>query len=64
MPSDETHEADLRAGLQIRREVLGADHVDRSIAKVSDFSRPIQELVTETAGGTIWSRDGLERQDP
>lgn len=63
MTPDETHEATYERGLQIRREVLGAEHVDRSIANVSDFSRPIQELVTELAWGTIWSRDGLERRE-
>ena len=34
-------------GLQVRREVLGAEHVDRSLQATSDFSRPVQELVTE-----------------
>ena len=46
----------------MRREVLGADHVDRSLAQASDFSRPIQELVTEYCWGVVWSRDGLERK--
>jgi 4-carboxymuconolactone decarboxylase len=46
-------------GLAKRREVLGAEHVDRSLAQVSDFSRPIQELVTEYCWGAVWGRDGL-----
>lgn len=49
-------------GLAIRRAVLGADHVDRSIASATDFSRPIQELVTEYCWGRVWSRPGLERR--
>ena len=61
MPTDETHERAYQRGLQIRREVLGATHVDRSIAEVSDFVRPVQELVTEYCWGTIWARDGLPR---
>lgn len=50
-------------GLVIRRAVLGADHVDRSLANVSDFSRTIQELVTEYVWGTVWSRPGLDRRE-
>ena len=36
----------LEQGLEVRREVLGAEHVDRSLAQASDFQRPIQELTT------------------
>jgi 4-carboxymuconolactone decarboxylase len=46
-------------GLAMRRQVLGAAHVDRSLAQVSEFSRPIQELVTEYCWGAVWTRDGL-----
>ena len=49
-------------GLQIRREVLGAEHVDASISQADDFSRPLQELVTEYCWGTVWSRPGLDRK--
>lgn len=62
MPSDKTHEESYQEGLQIRREVVGADYVDRSLADVSEFSRPIQELVTEYCWGMVWSRDGLPRK--
>jgi 4-carboxymuconolactone decarboxylase len=61
MPSNETHEETYQKGLQVRREVLGAAHVDRSVAEVSDFVRPVQELVTEYCWGTVWSREGLPR---
>lgn len=49
-------------GLQIRREVLGAEYVDASISQADDFSRPLQELVTEYCWGKIWSRPGLDRK--
>lgn len=62
MPSDKTHEESFQDGLDVRRDVLGAEHVDRSLAKVSEFSRPLQELVTEYCWGIVWSRDGLERK--
>lgn len=49
-------------GLRIRREVLGAEHVDKSIATADDFNRPLQELVTEYCWGEVWSRPGLSRK--
>ena len=62
MASDHTHKESYEEGLRIRREVLGAEHVDRSISAVSDFVRPMQDLVTEYCWGVVWSRDGLPRQ--
>jgi 4-carboxymuconolactone decarboxylase len=52
----------LDAGLEVRREVLGADHVDRSLAQASAFARPMQELVTEYCWGAVWSRPGIDRK--
>jgi 4-carboxymuconolactone decarboxylase len=49
-------------GLKVRREVLGAEHVDASISQADDFSRPLQELVTEYCWGNVWSRPGLDRK--
>jgi 4-carboxymuconolactone decarboxylase len=49
-------------GLQVRREVLGAQYVDASISQADDFSRPLQEFVTEYCWGTIWTRPGLDRK--
>ncbi|KAK9423253.1 putative Carboxymuconolactone decarboxylase-like domain-containing protein [Seiridium unicorne] len=46
----------------IRQEVTGAEHVKRSWANVSDFSRPMQELATEAGWGLIWGREGLDRR--
>ena len=49
-------------GMKIRREVLGAEYVDKAMAQADDFSRPIQELVTEYCWGEIWTRPGLPRK--
>jgi 4-carboxymuconolactone decarboxylase len=49
-------------GLKVRREVLGADYVDRQIASADDFNRPLQNLVTEYCWGAIWNRPGLDRR--
>ena len=58
MPPDDRFEA----GLEVRRAVLGAEHVDRSLERASDFMRPMQELVTEYCWGTVWTRPGLDRR--
>ena len=49
-------------GLKVRREVLGAEHVEASMSQADDFSRPLQELVTEYCWGNVWSRPGLDRK--
>jgi len=49
-------------GLKTRREVLGAEYVDAAIAGADDFSRPIQELVTQYCWGDVWNRPGLDRR--
>ncbi len=50
------------AGMKVRREVLGADHVDRATANATDFSRPFQEYITRSAWGEAWTRPGLDRR--
>jgi 4-carboxymuconolactone decarboxylase len=50
------------SGLAIRREVLGAEYVDRSIQSADDFNGPFQELITEYAWGAVWGRPGLGRK--
>ncbi|HEX5464506.1 MAG TPA: 4-carboxymuconolactone decarboxylase [Burkholderiales bacterium] len=49
-------------GLKVRREVLGAEHVDTSLKNADDFNRPMQEFVTEYCWGEIWNRPGLDRR--
>ncbi len=49
-------------GLKIRKEVLGAEHVDRALARADDFDRDFQEIVTEYCWGGIWGRGVLSKQ--
>ena len=49
-------------GLKIRREVLGPDYVDGSIAKADDFMMAFQRITTEWCWGYAWSREGLDRK--
>ncbi len=47
-------------GETTRREVLGDAHVDAAVP--TDFTRPFQEYITESAWGSVWSRPGLDRR--
>ena len=49
-------------GLKTRREVLGSEYVDKSIASADDFNLPLQEFVTEYCWNEIWNRPGLDRK--
>ena len=50
------------AGMRIRREVLGDEHVDRAIAGTTEFTAPFQEFITRGAWGEVWARDVLDRR--
>ena len=50
-------------GLKIRREVLGDKYVDAAMNNVTDFNRPLQELLNEYCWGAAWGRDGLTRKE-
>jgi 4-carboxymuconolactone decarboxylase len=49
-------------GLRTRREVLGADYVDRSLAQADDFMMAFQRITTEWCWGYAWNRPGLDRR--
>jgi 4-carboxymuconolactone decarboxylase len=50
------------AGMRVRREVLGDEHVDRAIERTTDLTRDFQDLITRYAWGDVWSRPGLDRR--
>lgn len=52
----------FRRGMEVRRQVLGDRHVERSLSQVNGFSEPMQRLVTEHCWGDIWTRAGLDRR--
>ncbi len=55
---DPTHER----GMQVRREVLGDEHVDAAIQRTTGFTADFQDLITRYAWGEIWTRPGLDRR--
>jgi 3-oxoadipate enol-lactonase/4-carboxymuconolactone decarboxylase len=50
------------AGLAVRREVLGDEHVDRALADADELTREFQDFLTEYAWGGVWTRPGLDRR--
>jgi len=50
------------AGLEKRREVLGDEWVDASLAARTSFNADFQEMITRSAWFEIWSRDGLDHR--
>ncbi len=51
------------AGMQVRREVLGDEHVDRATAAVTELTADFQDFITRYAWGEIWTRPGLSRPE-
>ncbi|HEU4916475.1 MAG TPA: 4-carboxymuconolactone decarboxylase [Acidimicrobiia bacterium] len=47
-------------GMNIRRQVLGDEHVDRATAAMTDLDADFQRWITETAWGGVWARPGLD----
>ena len=51
------------AGMRVRREVLGDEHVDRAAANTTEFTAAFQDFITRYAWGEVWSRPGLSRPE-
>jgi len=49
-------------GMAVRRDVLGADYVERTTASADPFTRVLYDFVTEWCWGAIWTRPGLSRK--
>jgi 4-carboxymuconolactone decarboxylase len=48
-------------GMEVRRSVLGDEHVDRAEARKTELDSEFQDLITRYAWGEVWSRPGLPR---
>jgi 4-carboxymuconolactone decarboxylase len=49
-------------GSRVRREVLGADHVDAATDRTNEFDASFQTFITETAWGSVWAGPDLDRR--
>jgi 4-carboxymuconolactone decarboxylase len=45
------------AGMRVRREVLGDEHVDRAVAATTELDADFQRYITTSAWGSLWTRD-------
>lgn len=50
-------------GLQIRKEVVGEQYVERALENAGEFGSDFQQLLTEYCWGVSWGRDALSRRD-
>ncbi|MEN8243852.1 MAG: 4-carboxymuconolactone decarboxylase [Thermodesulfobacteriota bacterium] len=49
-------------GMTVRREVLGDEYVDKAMDAMTEFTEPLQQLVTEDCWGTIWTREVIPKK--
>lgn len=52
----------VNAGLEVRRAVLGDAHVDRTRSGLTDFDQEFDDMISEWAWGSVWTRPGLDRK--
>lgn len=50
------------AGMRVRREVLGDQHVDAASSATTAVTEDFQRLITRFAWGSVWTRPGLDRR--
>ena len=63
IPNRPEYQSDLfKRGLEVRRDVLGGEYVDGSIARADDFNAAFQQMTTEIAWGMCWTRPGIDRK--
>ena len=58
MPDEEM----LETGMNIRKEIFGADVVERRMSSAGEFGAPLQKLINQYAYGEIWGREALPRK--
>lgn len=49
-------------GLSIRKQVVGAENVERSLQTATEYTAPFQALATEYCWGQIWGREDIDRR--
>lgn len=47
-------------GLEVRRQVMGDEFVDKAFANATEFTRPLQDFITANAWGSVWCRSGID----
>ncbi|RMJ20207.1 hypothetical protein CDV36_000097 [Fusarium kuroshium] len=63
MSQDQDFNETFKKGLEVRGEVLGEQYVTKAVESLqNEYWKPAQELITEYAWGTVWTRPGLDRK--
>ena len=55
-------ESRFDTGMKVRKEVLGSEYVEQSLARVTEFDADFQRYITEAAWGSVWARPELDRR--
>ncbi len=58
MPDDQMYQT----GMKIRKEIFGAEVVERRMSSAGEFGAPLQKLINQYAYGEIWGREALPRK--
>ena len=58
MPDEQMHQT----GMNIRKEIFGADVVERRMTSAGEFGAPLQKLINQYAYGEIWGREAIPRK--
>jgi 3-oxoadipate enol-lactonase/4-carboxymuconolactone decarboxylase len=56
-------ESFFEKGMQVRRSVLGDEHVNNANAKINDFNGDFQNFISQYAWGEVWTRPGLSKHN-
>ena len=51
------------AGMRARRSVLGEGYVDAAVSATDAFTADFQTLITESAWGSVWSRETISKRE-
>ena len=51
-----------KRGLAVRKQIFGAEAVDKRIGALGEYGAPLQQIINAYAYGDVWSRPGLERK--
>ena len=49
-------------GMNVRREVMGSEYVERAMSRVTEFDTDFQRYITESAWGSVWARPDLDKR--
>lgn len=50
-------------GMQVRRDMWGAEFADTAVANASDFAKPFHDIMNRYCFGETWNRPGLGKRD-